>query len=460
MAKIILEVTSKHTTVFTELPLAKRIIRKATSARPHGFQFSKKYKMGMWDGWIRLFKHSKFPSGLLDRVCEQLDDAEIDYRIKNKRDRRKVKVSRELSGAKLRKYQYMAARKLLRRSDGIIKLATNAGKTFVFAAMIKALDTRTVIIVHSIDLLYQTRNVIENLTEIPTGVVGDGEYDTANQVTIVSIATLKTKFDMLSKDLADTGMLIVDECHHASSRMSIDLLRKFPPSSTHRRYGASGTPLHYNDLDDMQIVGTLGPIVYEITNQHLIEAGHSARPVMLLHPCTSDGDVKDMDYDSAYRHCIVGNDRRNAKIAELAENLAHYGPILITVNWVEHAHQIAKRLGYTDYEVITGEHSSTKREYILDQMRAGKKMIVVSTIFREGVDVPNIRGMIIACGGSGGSHIRLLQAIGRAIRKKEGIDHVEIHDFVDKGNSYLEEHSAERQLLYEREGFNVINVPI
>jgi superfamily II DNA or RNA helicase len=316
------------------------------------------------------------------------------------------------------------------------------------------LNAKTVIIVHSIDLLYQTRNVLENLLDLPVGVVGDGVYEVDNMVVVLSVDTLRSKFKQLCIDLQDTEMLIVDECHHMSSDSAKDLFLNFPTSPNHRRYGASGTPLRYNVLKDMQIIGTLGPIVYDVTNMDLIEKGFSTAPLVHMHPIHLK-NCTDLDYDSAYRRGIVGNKSRNSYTARIAEGIAEYGPALVVVDWIRHAEDIAKYIGFTEYVVVTGHDSSAHRTMVLNRMRAGEKMVVITTIFKEGIDVPNIQGLVIACGGSAGSRVRLLQAIGRALRKKE-LTHVDIHDFTDIGNAYLEEHSAQRCMIYEKEGFNVL----
>ena len=459
-----LKVNSTSTAVIGNSTYGVMVIRKATRARPEGYVWSRKYRDGVWDGWINLFKRNKFPSGLLAKVVNDLNDTNVKYQVVDMRkallSKKVVRaIPRTLGEYTLRDYQYDAAVTLMKRPDGIAKMATNAGKTFVFGAMIAALpEARSVVVVRSRDLLYQTADMLDMLTGFSVGRVGDGLYDVSQQITVLSIDTLMTRYKQLANDMLDVSMLLVDECHHASAPKIRDVLSKFPKSALHRRYGFSGTPLHYNVLDDLNVLGMLGPIVVDVTNAALIEQGYSASPVIHMHDVTSTAP-KDLDYDIAYEAFIVNSQLRNSKIAALAQELVTSGPTLVMVDRIEHGKRRCDLLAdqfYSTYVFATGSMPSEERKKLLDRMRNGDKIVVVSTIFKEGIDVPNVRSLIIACGGSGSSHIKLLQMIGRAIRKKETTDFVDIHDFNDLTNEYLHQHSIERVALYTSEGFNVI----
>lgn len=86
--------------------------------------------------------------------------------------------------------------------------------------------------------------------------------------------------------------------------------------------------------------------------------------------------------------------------------------------------------------VATGSASSRERKKMLDALDAGHyDYIICSTIFDEGVDLPNIGGVVIAAGNK--SAPALLQRTGRAIRKKEEENYAVIVDFYDTTHSVL-----------------------
>ncbi len=90
------------------------------------------------------------------------------------------------------------------------------------------------------------------------------------------------------------------------------------------------------------------------------------------------------------------------------------------------------------------------------KFRTGQLPCIISTnILDEGVDVPKINVLILASGGK--SAIRVLQRVGRALRKKvQGeLNIASIIDFNHLGNKHLEEHSKERLKIYRKEKFEI-----
>ena len=90
---------------------------------------------------------------------------------------------------------------------------------------------------------------------------------------------------------------------------------------------------------------------------------------------------------------------------------------------------------------------------ILERMKSEPGVYIATPIFDEGIDVPAIDVVVLA--GAGKSHIKLLQRIGRGLRKKEGEDNtLVIHDFIDDTNKYLFKHSKARVAVYKDEKFD------
>ena len=89
----------------------------------------------------------------------------------------------------------------------------------------------------------------------------------------------------------------------------------------------------------------------------------------------------------------------------------------------------------------------------VERLKRGELAIIASTIFDEGVDIPEVGSLILAVGGK--STIKTLQRVGRALRPKKGENEVEIYDFIDWGNKYLLSHSRQRLQDYMDEGFHI-----
>ena len=427
---------------------ALAIIRNVCRARPNGYQFMPRYRKGMWDGYISLMQgFSKFPTGLLPLVEKTLLEAGYNLTISAHipEDAQYTIEDDCLNGITLRDYQIEAAQALLQARRGVAKMATNAGKTEVMAAIIKQLHVRTMVLVHRKELLYQTAQRFEHRLGIRVGKIGDGIQDVQG-VTVAMVQTLSKR--MHDIDLSDISLVMVDECHHMSSDQHMDCLQHIPGAY---RFGFSGTPLKYDQLNDLKLIAATGDIVYEVTNKNLIENQYSAKPkICLCEMIDLERKSWKQKYSSAYEDLIVNNSRRNRKIAKFAKEAT--GTVLVLVNRLDHGEKLASMIVGSQF--VHGSDTTDTRQNILDEMRSGAGGVyVASPIFDEGVDVPALDCVILAGGGK--SHIKLLQRLGRGMRKKDRNNVLLVYDFVDNTNRYLYNHSLARIATYEEEEFEV-----
>jgi len=126
--------------------------------------------------------------------------------------------------------------------------------------------------------------------------------------------------------------------------------------------------------------------------------------------------------------------------------------VLVLVTRLDHGEVLS---GMIDGSIfIHGSDTTDVRMSALNNMRLGDGGVyIASPIFDEGVDVPALDCVILAGGGK--SHIKLLQRLGRGMRKKEGENVLHVYDFIDNTNQYLYNHSLARMQTYEQEGFDV-----
>ena len=447
--------------VYTKDPRALVVVRGVCKARPSGYQFSSKFRDGSWDGYISLMgSYSEFPTGLLSVVLSALKVKGYkvtvhwgDYHLES----HIVFNPDILHGIHLRDYQMDAAIKLLNARRGVARMATNSGKTEVFAAILKVLEGKqALVIVHRKELLHQTAERLEERLGIKVGKIGDG----LRQPLEVTVAMVQTLHNMMESPetqelVKGNEIVVIDECHHASSNQMMDVLFKVPGMY---RYGFSGTPLKDDDLADMKLISATGRVLVNVTNADLIAGGYSAVPTVHLHAVVSNSkDDWDEDYHSAYQKQIVDSFDRNSKIIDLAKHRSGWGDVvLILVNRIKHGNFLSFE---TEGMYSTGEHTTEHRQHMLSQMKKGVPGVyVATTIFDEGVDVPSINALILAGGGK--SDLKLLQRIGRGMRAKDGENVIHIYDFIDDTNKYLLKHTEERVDVYVKEGFEIVTDPI
>lgn len=434
-------------------------VRDIAKARPEGYRHMPKYRSGKWDGYISLMRGMYYvPTGLLRDVVGILHNANVkiayDYshvrRTLHKEDLR----DDILHGIVMRNYQVDAARTLLEKERGVARMATNSGKTVVIAAIIKCLGNKNaLVVVNSKELLYQTSDRLSRMLGRPVGLIGDS-HRSDSDVCVATIQTLSSlaKHSDLAEQFASNDILIIDECHHVSGNRTFDVLMEIPGWY---RFGLSGTPLQSQALRDLKLIAATGPVCVNISNSYMIKHGWSATPtVHMIDVGTDDDRYWELSYPNAYSACIVNNDFRNETIAAIAMKEAmNNSSVLIIVDRIKHGLLLQEMIEGSEF--LSGQSNIELRMDTLAKLAEGGNQVVIATnIFDEGVDVPALDVIILAGGGK--SYVRLLQRIGRGLRRKEGDNRLTVYDFWDDTNKYLIEHSEQRYNTYIEEGFEVL----
>jgi len=203
----------------------------------------------------------------------------------------------------------------------------------------------------------------------------------------------------------------------------------------------SATP-YREDGEDMRIQASLGEIVYQIERRKLIDEGFLSDASVHYISLTNHTNDKFTEYHDIYEQYITFNDERNQKIVDIVKANRNK-KILILVSIIEHGNEIQKLLEISDINDSKFLHGKIKdRDLALDD-----SLIIASTIWDEGVDLPSFEVLILAAGGASG--IKLTQRIGRVLRPKKG-KHADIYDFIDKSR-YLSRHYAKRRRILEEE---------
>lgn len=388
-----------------------------------------------------------FYSGLLVDVLQVIKKHNIKIQIENKLDRIEYQ-DKEFSDEELRKYfnpkftyvdhQIRALKKMLKSRGGIIKATTSSGKTDTMLAFCKIVKMKILILVNKQDLGRQTAKrltdggfpVLYRGSDKKTKINPDASY----------VCTIGTAKDLPN----DFDIVIVDECHRASSETFQDYL-KF--SKAKAFYGFSATPEGNHKVDFMKVKQFLFNIIEEINAEELLKNDVIVFPKITFVDNSCQGTL---DWDSANELCIVHNRDRNEKVRDLV--LKHQLPTLILVRNIEHGVELEKMIEGSIF--VSGSKDSDFRKDVIEKMESGDlKYLIASNIFNEGISINAIRVLIIASGGK--SRIETVQRLGRALRKDEGKEEAVVYDFYDYGNKYTSRHSEERMRIYKKVGFPV-----
>ena len=343
----------------------------------------------------------------------------------------------------LRDYQVKAVDKIMLQDMSVLYGATGSGKTHMAAALIAKRRVPTLFITHTLDLLEQTTESFKKLLGQEIGIIGGGVFDPKP----VTVAMVQSVIDMNANELPKFEQIIVDETHHLPATTFYEVTAKFPC-----RYviGLSGTPYRL-DKSDLMIEAGAGPIAASITASDLIEQGVLTRPVIRFIPVTGETSYRSIPSWIVYKKHIVDNEARNKMIADQARIFAQDNKsVLIYVSKIVHADNLKVLL--PEAELLDGKDTSAARKKMFEDLRAGRVKILISTLGKEGVDIPDLRVVINAAGGSD-----TIQLVGRVLRKADGKQGAEVIDFVDNQHVTLQKTSYARlKRLQQERAFVVV----
>lgn len=125
----------------------EKSLMRYTGVRVDGFQFTREYKAGVWDGYTHLYdkKTHMLPTGLWQQLDEhskefQRSHGDFTYEYLDERGEEfideddfpeEIKVVKGDQELTLRDYQYGSVKESILNRNGIVKLSTNAGKCVV-----------------------------------------------------------------------------------------------------------------------------------------------------------------------------------------------------------------------------------------------------------------------------------------------------------------------------------------
>lgn len=401
-----------------------------------------------WDGYKKLFnlQTRRFPVGLLSRVIKTLNKYGMYVDIIDKRVHLPTTYDYKYDDSFLRDYQRSTIITSVMHGNGIVKVATGGGKTVIAGCTIGALRRKSIFIVHTRDLLYQAKESFQRLFPDETiGQIGDGIIDYQN-ITVATMQTLailgdveisKNKYDEDNNDdeekiIADmikkqefnkyvqsVQVVMMDEVQIVSSQTAQGV--RFLFTSADYAFGYSASPWR-DDGSDLAIEAAFGERIVDITASQLIRDQYLVRPVIDVHKTYYAVFDVSGKYVDIYKKYIVENASRNLQVCQdAAAQWAKGYNTLVLVTQIKHGQILEEILNkfLCPAIFISGKSSMKKRKQAIQDMRDGKRSIMIaSTIADVGLDIPRLQCIIEA--GAGKSSVTALQRLGRIMRPFDG----------------------------------------
>lgn len=359
----------------------------------------------------------------------------------------------------LRPYQEDALSKWIENNfRGIICLPTGTGKTFLGLDAIHNTKSRTLVIVPTINLLYQWRSqIVEHIgvSKENIGIWGGGKQELGE----ITITTYDSAHIYVKRFQNAFDLLIFDEVHHLPAP-TYRVIAEGTIAS--KRLGLSATPERSDELHlDLDVL--VGKVIYRTEHGELVDNGYVAPYELKTIKTELEEEVqrkynafdkKYKDYIQKYRvfdfEKLVlrsGRDKkaREALLArqearkismnaekklEITENLLiqhKRDKVIIFCEFNEIVHAIAKKFLIPE---ITHKTKLEERRMILDNFRKGiYSKLVTGRVLDEGWDVDANIGIIVS--GSG-SKRQFIQRLGRILRPSETSTNAILYELVTK----------------------------
>lgn len=377
----------------------------------------------------------------------------------------------------LRPYQKKAIENWITAGKkGCMILPTGSGKTIIAIKLIEIINSSTLIVVPTLDLMEQwTKFLSKYFQKIEIGNIGGGIFN----ITGITVSTYDSAYIRSSFIGNKFAFVIFDELHHLAAPGYRTIAEQF---TSPYRLGLTATYEREDSLH-LDFPRLVGGIVYQSSVNELARDKHLAsftvekRYVKLL-PEEEIEYQKNYNQYLSYLHelgirysqiglqkliMISGKNQyaRNAllarnkaldialnsqsKIEELRKILSE-NPDRKTIIFTQHNKLVYLISNKFLIPFITHKSSKQEREDALNGFRDGRyRALVTSKVLDEGVDVPDAELGIIVSGT--GSKREFIQRLGRLLRIKPNSKNAKLIEIVSSGTSEINTSVRRKQAL-------------
>jgi superfamily II DNA or RNA helicase len=459
------------------------------SFRPEGYQFNPKFKARVWDGIIRLFQpmRPKLYVGLFPHLKKFCDDRGYTIvapdHIGTKEqfdDDYPIELAKEINCKFTpRDYQIEYINNALRNRRSLSLSPTSSGKSLIIYLIqqhyYQAFGHRTLIIVPTISLVHQMAGDFVDYgcdASIIYKIQGGVDKNTKAPIVISTWQSLIKQ----PKDWFDQFRVVLgDEAHTFQAKSLTTIMEKL--TDCEYRHGFTGTLKSAESKTHRLVLeGCFGKVKRYVNTKKLMDEGTVAdfkvKAIVLSHNNQARKDFKKamgtikegVKKWPAEREFIVNHPGRNNFIKNLVHSLEGQNN-LILFDLVEKHGKVLEPLLQKEGRVlhfIYGGTSGDERERIrnLVENDSEKRHNILASygVFSTGVNLKRLDNVIFASGSK--SEIKVLQSIGRTLRKADDSTQAVLYDIADDlsvGESfenYTLKHFKKRIEIYGAEQFS------
>ena len=488
-------VNSVYIHIECERDTAKEISEFFTFSVP-GAEYTPAYKYRKWDGKIRLFNMFKrnLYAGLLpylikfceNRGYELSEDQGTSLLKKTGKDLTLKAIEKFMDdfitpcsgGVRIspHNHQLTAIQHCLNNSRALLLSPTGSGKSLIIYSLMRHYQNTTnkkiLILVPTTSLVEQMYTDFEDYSsgsdwdvEENCHRIYSGKEKKAEQQ--VTISTWQSLYKMPPEFFDQYGVVFGDECHLYKAKSLTAIMEKLIDCPI--RIGTTGT-LDGTKAHKLMIEGLFGAVFKAASTKDLINkeilSEFEIDSILLKYPMEVCQSYKRLTYQEEIGQ-LIQLQTRNDFITDLAKKVK--GNTLILFQYVKnhgiplYDQMISKSKGKVF--LVHGGVSANIREEIRRITEQEDDAIIVASYgtFSTGVSIKKLHNIIFASPSK--SRIRVLQSIGRQLRKSDQKEKARLFDISDdlrwkKYVNHTYRHYEERLEIYNSENFDVNQIVI
>ena len=439
-----------------------------------GARYMPAVRLGRWDGKVGFFQlGGSTYINLLPDILPILEEYNYDVDLEDYRDYQR---SYELEPVNedsysdyiwppghpqagkpiiLRDYQVEVINKFLDNPQCLQEIATGAGKTLCTAVLSHRCEPhgRTIVIVPNKSLVTQTEDDYVNMG-LDVGVFfGDrkefGKTHTICTWQSLNILLKKTRAKdvdiTIDEFLNDVVCVMVDEVHMAKAD-ALKTLLTGPMSRVPIRWGLTGT-IPKEEYEKMSLRCSIGDVVGKLSANELQQEGVLANCHVNVLQLVDHTEYRSYQEELRY---LLETEERMEYIARLIDKVRPSGNTLILVDRIAPGKKLTELI--SDAVFVSGSTKAKDRKEEYDEVAKMDGKVIVATygVAAVGINIPRIFNLVLIEPGK--SFVRVIQSIGRGIRKAEDKDFVQIWD-ITSTCKFAKRHLTKRKQFYREANY-------
>jgi len=432
-----------------------------------GARFMPAVKLGRWDGTVSFFSQGGLTFvNLLEDIVPILEENNYTIDLDDQRQPWELKFepvkedsfshvtwpkghTMEGQPIVLRDHQVEVINNFINNPQCLQEVATAAGKTIITAALSKLIEPygRSIIIVPNKSLVTQTEEDYINMG-LDVGVYFGDRKEPGRTHTICTWQSLNilekkrqnAEDDLIEEFKRDVVCVIVDEVHQAKA----DVLRRLLTNVygyVPIRWGLTGT-VPKADYEFKSLHVSLGDVINRVSAAELQAKGLLAKCQIEVLQLWDYVDYK--NYREEQTHLVTKQERINY-IGRMVEQMRQSGNTLVLVDRVKSGELLTEAI--PDSVFVRGATKADKRKEHYDDVKTADDKVIVATygVAAVGINLPRIFNLVLIEPGK--SFVRVIQSIGRGIRKAQDKDFVQVWDLCSTAK-FSKRHLTERKKFY------------